>query len=422
MKILLNIVLSLVVIVAGVYAGQRLLQPAPAVENGKPSHDTSTEQSAGTQTGPHGGRLLEDDDLQLEITIHERGVPPEFRVYAYSDGKPLDPETVDLTIELSRLGGEVDRFTFQPHAAYLIGDATVTEPHSFDVRVQAQYAGHDYQWQYEQHEGRTKIAAAQARAADIETAAAGSAEIHQTVTLQGRVRHDTAHLHQVRARYPGLVQSATKAVGNQVQAGETLARVESNDSLQTYSIVSPIDGVVIEQRVTSGEAITDQALYVIANLDRVWVDLAVFREQMETVQVKQKVRLQTLDGSFGAEARIDYLLPTTAGRSQATVARIYLDNADRRWRPGMAVTGTVTLSREEVPLAVRNSALQTFRDFDVVFVRFNDTYEVRMLELGRSDGRHTEVLGGLKPGTEYVVNNSYLLKADIDKSGAAHVH
>ena len=45
-----------------------------------------------------------------------------------------------------------------------------------------------------------------------------------------------------------------------------------------------------------------------------------------------------------------------------------------------------------------------------------------MLETGRSDGRMTEVLGGLEPGTEYVVGNSYLIKADIDKSGASHDH
>jgi cobalt-zinc-cadmium efflux system membrane fusion protein len=32
------------------------------------------------------------------------------------------------------------------------------------------------------------------------------------------------------------------------------------------------------------------------------------------------------------------------------------------------------------------------------------------------------VLGGLKPGTPYVAKNSYLIKADIEKSGASHDH
>ena len=34
----------------------------------------------------------------------------------------------------------------------------------------------------------------------------------------------------------------------------------------------------------------------------------------------------------------------------------------------------------------------------------------------------TEVLGGLKPGTVYAAKNSYVIKADIDKSGASHDH
>ena len=75
-----------------------------------------------------------------------------------------------------------------------------------------------------------------------------------------------------------------------------------------------------------------------------------------------------------------------------------------------------------MPLAVRESGLQAFRDFTVVYARVDDTYEVRMLDLGRSDGEYIEVLGGLEPGTTYVTENSYLVKADIEKSGASHDH
>jgi cobalt-zinc-cadmium efflux system membrane fusion protein len=45
-----------------------------------------------------------------------------------------------------------------------------------------------------------------------------------------------------------------------------------------------------------------------------------------------------------------------------------------------------------------------------------------MLDLGRRDSDRIEVLGGLEAGTRYVTTNSYLLKADIEKSGASHDH
>jgi cobalt-zinc-cadmium efflux system membrane fusion protein len=68
------------------------------------------------------------------------------------------------------------------------------------------------------------------------------------------------------------------------------------------------------------------------------------------------------------------------------------------------------------------SALQTFRDWEVAFVNVGDVYEFRPLELGRSDAERVEVLGGLQAGDRYVSTNSYLIKADIEKSGASHDH
>jgi len=75
-----------------------------------------------------------------------------------------------------------------------------------------------------------------------------------------------------------------------------------------------------------------------------------------------------------------------------------------------------------VPLAVKTAAIQRFRDFEVVYAKVGDTYEVRMLEIGRRTPEWTEVLGGIEAGAEYVVGNSFLIKADIEKSGASHDH
>jgi cobalt-zinc-cadmium efflux system membrane fusion protein len=92
------------------------------------------------------------------------------------------------------------------------------------------------------------------------------------------------------------------------------------------------------------------------------------------------------------------------------------------WRPGLGVQGVVQVGEGSVPLAVRTKALQPFRDFTVVYAKFGDTYEVRMLELGRRTDEWTEVLGGLEPGTEYVSDGAFLIRADIEKSGASHDH
>ena len=54
--------------------------------------------------GPHGARLLSDSALQLEVTIYETGVPPQFRIYPFdAELKPVPPGEVTLQVELHRL-------------------------------------------------------------------------------------------------------------------------------------------------------------------------------------------------------------------------------------------------------------------------------------------------------------------------------
>jgi cobalt-zinc-cadmium efflux system membrane fusion protein len=140
----------------------------------------------------------------------------------------------------------------------------------------------------------------------------------------------------------------------------------------------------------------------------------------------QKVDIKATDGNLSGEGTIVRIAaaegPQHGSLTGVYTARVSLDNADRRWAPGLFVEGQVRIGQTSVPLAVKRSALQEFRDFTVVFEQVGNTYEVRMLELGRQDATWVEVLGGLKPGTHYVTDNSYLIKADIEKSGASHDH
>jgi cobalt-zinc-cadmium efflux system membrane fusion protein len=47
---------------------------------------------------------------------------------------------------------------------------------------------------------------------------------------------------------------------------------------------------------------------------------------------------------------------------------------------------------------------------------------VRPVKLGAKNSEWVEVLQGLSPNSEYVTQNSYVIKADILKSGASHSH
>jgi membrane fusion protein, heavy metal efflux system len=106
-----------------------------------------------------------------------------------------------------------------------------------------------------------------------------------------------------------------------------------------------------------------------------------------------------------------------ASSNQSVLARVLIEQHDGSFLPGSFVTGEVAVAQRRVPLAVKTAALQSFRDFTVVYAQVGETYEVRMLELGTSQGEWVEVLGGLEPGERYVTENSYLIKADTITKG-----
>ena len=129
-----------------------------------------------------------------------------------------------------------------------------------------------------------------------------------------------------------------------------------------------------------------------------WAELHLFGRDRERVKVGQPVVVESHDKLTRAEGTVAYVTPVAEAASQAVVIRVVLDNKDSKWFPGSFVRGLLTVSERKVPLAVKTSGLQRFRDFTVVFAQVGDTYEVRMLDLGASDGTWTEVLGGIEPG------------------------
>lgn len=387
------------------------------------AYGTLAAEAAGKEPtkGPHRGRLLVDGPLALELAIFESGVPPEFHAWPTLDGKPLPLADVDLTVELTRLGNKIDRFEFSPQRDYLRGNGTVHEPHSFVVRVVANHAGKAHEWSFDSFEGRTTIAHDIAATAGIKTETAGPVKLVETLTLYGRVVPDPANQREVSARYPGLIRAVHKAAGDSVRAGDALAAIESNDSLQTYTLTAPIGGIITARDANAGEQSGNRTLFAVTDTASVWAELSVFARDRARIRPGAIVRVRAPDSDTEVQGTIERVA-VQAGANQAVIARVTLDNKNSEFIAGGFVTAQVAVTERQVPLAVKASGLQLFRDFNVVFEQVKDTYEVRMLELGAQHGEWVEVLGGLEPGAIYVTENSYLIKADVEKSGASHDH
>jgi cobalt-zinc-cadmium efflux system membrane fusion protein len=449
---------------------------------------------AGPAKGPHGGKLFTDDGYGLEVTIFEQGVPPEFRVYLYRDGKPVDPSSSQVAITLHRLGREPQTIQFAKVGDYLRGDAEVVEPHSFKVEIAAQSGGKAYRFDYDQVEARVSLSDAQLKQNGVSLLTAGPARINAVLQLIGEIRLNEDRMVHVVPLLTGVVVASPANAGDRVKKGQLLAVISSQaladqrsellaaqkrlaltrttferekqlweekisaeqdylqaqhdmqeaeiavqnarqklaslggagqpgSALTRYEIRAPINGVVVEKHLSLGEAVQgDAKIFVIADLSTVWVDMTVAARDIGAVKTGQKADIQATAFAAQGSGTISYVGALVGEATRAATARVVLPNPDGVWRPGLQVKVQLVTGSVEVPVAVAAEAIQSVRDWTVVFGRYGNELEARPLELGRSDGKFIEVVSGLNAGEMYAATNSFLIKADLEKSGASHDH
>jgi cobalt-zinc-cadmium efflux system membrane fusion protein len=211
-------------------------------------------------------------------------------------------------------------------------------------------------------------------------------------------------------------------VGDVVKAGQMLATIESNVSLTAYAVTAPFGGTILDVSAVPGDLAGEQPLFELADLSSLWVDLHLFGGDAQHITSGMTVEIIRLSDGSQSVTTLDRILPGTATASQSTVARATIKNSDGQWRPGAAVRARVTVRERQAALVVPVLALQTFEGETVVFTREGNSYTPRVVKLGERDVLNAEVLAGLKEGEEVVVEQSYLIKADLEKESAGHEH
>ncbi len=504
------------ILLVGIVLALTIVRIEKTSEQGEPHAEEKGDADGTTVKGPHGGRLLSDGDFQIELTIYERGVPPQFRAYAFEKGGAVAPGEVQLTAALHRLGGRVDEIRFQKEGDYLRGDKTVEEPHSFDVKIAAEWKGRTPRWEYSQVEGRVAMAPETVQSAGIEIKTAGPVRMKTILELPGEIGLNKNKVAHLVPRFSGIVTEIRKNLGDRVKKGEVIAVLESRalaeakteyiesvhrlefaqasfireeglwkkkispeqdylasrhaleeaeiarqaaeqklmalglsqtdlrllavepegkvieqevrapfapKVLTRYELRSPLDGTIIEKRIANGEVVKEDAdIFVIADLSTVWGEITVYAKDLRVVHVGQKVTVKSKDLGIETTGRISYLGPLVGDQSRAALAHVDIPNPKELWRPGLFVTVEMVQEEAQVPVAVSADAIQTFRDWQIVFMQYGNLFEARPLELGRSDGKWVEVISGLSAGEKYAAKNSFVLKADLGKSGASHDH
>lgn len=212
----------------------------------------------------------------------------------------------------------------------------------------------------------------------------------------------------------------------QIRANElnSLIRSYGGSGNGTIEVRAAMSGTILQVLGAFGSNVTPASpLFKIANTSQLLAIVNVPADKLNEINPDNKVTVkpQTQTGTEEALGRIKYISDVIDPKTRT--AQVFIEISNQfKWRSGQLITAQIFEKQTMKQMVVREDALQTFRDWDVVFIRVGNDFEARPLELGDKFNGYVEVKSGLKAGQVYAAGNSYLLKAELGKSGATHDH
>ena len=192
----------------------------------------------------------------------------------------------------------------------------------------------------------------------------------------------------------------------------------------TIEVRAAMSGTILQVLSAVGSNVTPASpLFKIANTSQLLAVVNVPADKLNVINPNAKVTVkpQVQESTEEALGKIKYISDVIDPKTRT--AQVFIEIANQfKWRSGQLITAKIFENQSMKAMVVREDALQNFRDWDVVFIRVGNDFEARPLELGEKYNGFVEVKSGLKAGQVYAAGNSYLLKAELGKSGATHDH
>lgn len=219
------------------------------------------------------------------------------------------------------------------------------------------------------------------------------------------------------------LEEAEIAVNNARQKISVLSGSVVATGGNRYELRAPFDGMVVEKHLTPGEVVDETtAAFTLSDLSRVWVTFGVSPKDLNKVQVGKAVSVSAPELNAEVAGTVAYVGSLLGEQTRTATVRVTLENPQGSWRPGLFVTALVATDSRQAKVAVPEAAIQTVEDKPTVFVRTDDGFEARVVELGSRAAGQVEVTQGLEAGAQVAAAGSFVLKSELGKASAEHSH
>lgn len=208
-------------------------------------------------------------------------------------------------------------------------------------------------------------------------------------------------------------QSQFNAASLDAQEAKSLLEISggrADGKLSSHlSIRSPISGVVIERMVVVGTRIDNLTpLYRVANLNTLWLEIAIPQERISEIKVGDQVDIENTE--FNAE--ISLIGQSVNVENQTILARAVVKNAPKQIRAGQKLNVQINQLSKQNAFKVPNTAMAQNDGKAFVFVRNASGFVVKpVTQIGKKDDE--TIIGGDFKGDEIIaLKGAAVLKAN----------
>ncbi|MEN8713844.1 MAG: efflux RND transporter periplasmic adaptor subunit [Verrucomicrobiales bacterium] len=272
----------------------------------------------------------------------------------------------------------------------------------------------------------------------IEMVPVSEETFESTVFAIGRIEEIPATRSALSSRIAGRIVELNAYIGDEVKAGQVLAKVESRqpgNPPPTIELRALQGGTVVDSHSRIGEPVEpDSDLLDISDRSKLWAVAKIPEPEASGIVpgTKARIRVPAL-GDEVIEANLTRF-GVEANREAGTIEGIFeIDNSNGKLQPGMRVEFSLITGVRKDVMSVPKSAVQGDPTKRVVFVEdfeLPNAFVKAPVVLGEQNDTHVEVISGLFPGDEVVTRGSYSLSFAGSGSGmslkealdAAHGH
>lgn len=215
--------------------------------------------------------------------------------------------------------------------------------------------------------------------------------------------------------HPSMVDRARTKLHSAEQA-LGLARRQ----LEATEVRAPVAGIVVYKplhiggefrTVRVGDSIfPNQPFMVIPDMDDLVVRVNVPESELSKVSKGRQTYIRplaypdlTLPGTVEAIGSVAQTLPGHPGWQKFFDVRISVDHVDPLIRPGMSVTAYVLSHYREIAVLIPRRAVSWDQGRALTRIVTGGSYATRQLTLGPANDAYYEVLGGVRPGDEVLI-------------------